>query len=273
MGRQIALVNAMGGFQVILNDAQAAALAQAEKWIGSYLKGRVEKGKLSPEIAERAQLHLSYEADLEKAAGDADLIIEAIVENAEAKRALFQQLDRICPAHTIFGTNSSTLGSSLIADVTGRPEKCCNIHYFNPVTVMELVEVVKNPKTSDDTVACVMEVCQKTGKSPVLIKKENNGFIVSSILRNEIKEALRLLEDGIASMEDIDFAVVKGLNHPMGPFRLADAVGLDVVYSTMQEQYKITGKPEDRPSQILVDKCTAGELGEKSGKGFYNYKA
>ena len=273
MGRQIAMVNALGGFAVILNDSSAEALEQAKQWAEKHLTDRVSKGKLTQAQADDARAHLTYETELEKAAGDVDLVIEAIVEIIEAKRELFAKLDKICPPHTIFGTNSSTLASSLIADVTGRPEKCCNIHYFNPALVMELVEVVRNPKTSDETIAIVMEVCRRIGKGPVLINKEVNGFVVSSILRSLIKEAIYLLEEEVATVEDIDYAVEKGLNHPMGPFRLADIVGLDVVYNTIQEQYKITAKAEDRPRQLLIDKCKAGTLGVKSGKGFYDYSS
>lgn len=273
MGQQIAMVNAMGGYTVYVTDTSESALGKAKAWAYSYLDGRVSKAKITQEEAGAVKERLAFIAELKVAAETSDLVIEAIVENLEVKRNLFKTLDALCPPHTILTTNSSSLASSLIADATKRPQKVCNMHYFNPATVMELVEVVKGPHTSDETADIVMQVARKTGKTPILLKKEINGFVVNRILRAVIGEAIDLLDNGIASYEDIDIGVEKGLRHPMGPFKLADQIGIDVLYSVRQETYKASGKEEDKPSQVLETRYKEGNYGRKSGKGFYDYSA
>jgi 3-hydroxybutyryl-CoA dehydrogenase len=271
MGHQIALCAAIAGFKVTCTDINQEVLQKAEKFADTYLLERVAKGKLSEDDARAARARLSFTGDLTEAAKDADLVIEAVLEKLDLKRQIFAQLDKICPAHTILATNSSYIVSSKIADVTGRPEKVCNMHFFNPALVMKLVEVVKGPHVSDETAQTVMEVCRKMGKTPVLLKKEIYGFLVNRIVSAIKNEALYLYDMGIASYEDIDTAVVLALGHPMGPFRLLDLTGIDLTYYISMERYQETGDPRYKPSPIIVEKFLKKEWGRKTGKGFYDY--
>lgn len=271
MGHQIALCAALAGYRVKCTDTDSRALEKAERFADTYLPERVAKGKLTEEAARQARANLTFTSSLEEAASDADFVIEAIIENLEAKRQLFARLDEICPAHAILVTNSSFIVSSRIADVTRRPEKVCNMHFFNPALVMKLVEVVKGPHVADETAAVTVEVAKRMGKVPVVLKKEIYGFLVNRILAAINAEALYLYDMGIASFEDIDNAVVHGLGHPMGPFRLMDLTGIDLAYHIGMERYRETGNPADRPSPVVVEKYVRGEWGRKTGKGFYEY--
>ncbi|SFR04569.1 3-hydroxyacyl-CoA dehydrogenase family protein [Desulfoscipio geothermicus] len=271
MGHQIALSAALAGYKVVCTDISPEILAKAEQFADTYLPERVAKGKLSEEAAKAARANISFTSDLKEAAGDADLVIEAILEKLELKRKVFAQLDEICPPHTILATNSSFIVSSKIVDVTNRPGKVCNMHFFNPALVMKLVEVVKGPHTSEETAGTVMEVCKSMGKIPVLLQKEIYGFLVNRILAAINQEALYLYDMGIASYEDIDNAVVYALGHPMGPFRLMDLTGIDLSYYIGMERYQETGDPTHKPSPIVVEKFVKKEWGRKTGKGFYDY--
>ncbi len=271
MGHQIALCAALAGYRVRCTDTDPRALEKAERFADTYLPERVAKGKLTEEAARQARANLTFTPGLEEAASDADFVIEAIIENLEAKRRLFARLDEICPAHAILATNSSFIVSSRIADVTRRPEKVCNMHFFNPALVMKLVEVVKGPHVADETAAVTVEVAKRMGKVPVVLKKEIYGFLVNRILAAINAEALYLYDMGIASYEDIDNAVVLALGHPMGPFRLMDLTGIDLAYHIGMERYRETGNPADRPSPVVVEKYVRGEWGRKTGKGFYEY--
>ena len=186
--------------------------------------------------------------------------------------ALFAELDKICPPHTILATNSSYIVSSKIADATARPDKVCNMHFFNPALVMKLVEVVQGSHVSDETVEAVMEAAKKMSKTPVLLHKEIYGFLVNRFLQATRQEALKLLDMGVASYEDIDLAVKNGLGYPMGPFELLDLTGVDLAYHVGMEKYRESGDPADRPSPTVVKKYSKGEWGKKVGKGFYDYQ-
>ncbi|MGB9802230.1 3-hydroxyacyl-CoA dehydrogenase family protein [Desulfofundulus sp.] len=271
MGHQIALCAALAGFKVTCTDISQEVLQKAEQFADTYLPERVAKGKLSEEDARAARARLSFTSDLNEAARDADLVIEAVIEKLDLKRQIFAQLDKICPAHTILATNSSYIVSSKIADATSRPEKVCNMHFFNPALVMKLVEVVKGPHVSEETAQTVMEVARKMGKTPVLLKKEIYGFLVNRIVSAIKNEALYLYDMGIASYEDIDTAVVLALGHPLGPFRLLDLTGIDLTYYISMERYQETGDPRYKPSPIIVEKFLKKEWGRKTGKGFYDY--
>ncbi|HSW36120.1 MAG TPA: 3-hydroxyacyl-CoA dehydrogenase family protein [Candidatus Limnocylindrales bacterium] len=272
MGHQISLQAALCGFKVSCTDISEEQLAKAKKFTETYLPGRVAKGKLTEEQASRAQANLVFTRDLHEAAKDADFVIEAATEQLPLKRQLFKELDRICPPHTILATNSSFLISSLVADATTRPDKVCNMHFFNPALVMKCVEVVKGPHTSEETAQITMDLTKKLQKVPVLLHKEIYGFLVNRILAAINAEALFLYDTGVASFEDIDSAVVNALGHPMGPFRLQDLTGIDLAYHIMMGRYRESGNPEDKPSPTVVEKYVKGEWGEKTGKGFYNYK-
>jgi 3-hydroxybutyryl-CoA dehydrogenase len=271
MGHQIALSAAINGFYVKCTDTNAAVLEKATKFAGDYLTERVSKGKLTEAEANNARTNIAFVSTIEEAAGDADLVIEAIAEKLALKRQVFTLLDKLCPAHTILATNSSYMVSSKIADATSRPAKVCNMHFFNPALVMKLVEVVKGPHVSDETVEAVMAAAKKMGKTPVLLNKEIYGFLVNRFLQATRQEALKLLDLGIASHEDIDTAVMNGLGYPMGPFQLLDLTGVDLAYHVSMEKYRESGDPADRPSPTIVEKFTKGEWGKKTGKGFYNY--
>ena len=271
MGQQIALVAAMAGYRVKCHDVSEEALRKASEFVDSYLAERVAKGKLTQGQADQARAALRFTGDLAEAAGDADLVIEAVVEKLAVKRQVFAELDSLCLPEAILATNSSYIVSSRLADATRRPGKVCNMHFFNPALVMKLVEVVKGPHTAQSTVDAVMEAARKMGKIPVLLRKEVEGFLVNRILTAIRNEALYLYETGVASYEDIDTAVVHGLGHPMGPFRLLDLTGIDLSYHVAMERYQRTGDPAHKPSPTIVEKFVRGEWGRKTGKGFYEY--
>lgn len=271
MGHQIALQAAIVGYQVKCSDVNAETLKKADAFVDSYLPGRVAKGRLTEEQAKAARNNIRFVDNLEEAAGDADFVIEAATEVLSLKRRIFADLDRIAPKHAILATNSSAIVSSKIADVTQRPDKVVNMHFFNPALVMKLVEVVKGPHVSDETAELTMEMSKVMQKVPVLLKKEVDGFLLNRIFAAISKEATWLLEMGVAEVEDIDNACVYGAGHPMGPFRLNDLTGLDLSYIMRMEKFRETGNQADLPSPRLVEHYMKGEYGEKTGKGWYSY--
>ena len=271
MGAQIAQQAALCGVDVRLHDQSPEQLRKALESNRGHLMRRVEKGKLGEAEAERALSGVRATTDLSEAAARADCVIEAVFEDLHLKRAVFAELDRTAPPETILASNSSTMGISKIADATSRPERCVNMHFFYPVLVMDLVEVVRGPQTSDETVDRAMSLAREIGRTPVLINKEIDGFIVNRILHAATQEAYRLFDAGVAGFEDIDTAVEKGLNWPMGPFRLGDFSGLDVTYNARLHMYRTTGDERLRPSPQLEAKVKAGKLGRKSGEGWYSY--
>jgi 3-hydroxybutyryl-CoA dehydrogenase len=270
MGSQIALQTALGGkYEVTLVDAVPAQLERASAQNRRLLDRSVEKGRLSEVAAASAFARVTPTSDLPAAAAAADLVIEGVIEDFEAKKGVFQALGQHASKEAILASNSSTIAISRLADFTGRPEMCCNMHFFHPVTVMQLCEVVRGPKTSDATVQTAMEFVRSIDRTPVLLQKEIWGFIVNRILFAASEEASRLLEGGYASAEDIDVAVQKGLNWPMGPFHLLDFSGLDILYGAMLDRQR-QGEG-DGPPEILKKLVEAGHLGRKTGKGFFEY--
>lgn len=272
MGHQISLCCALSGLETSCTDVSEEQLQEAEAFMEKYLSGRVAKGKLLPESADQAAKRLRFTTSFEEAVREADFVIEAITEKLDLKKDLFRKLDQLCPPQTILATNSSFFVSSLLAGETNRPELVCNMHFFNPALVMKCVEVVKGPHTAAETAEAAMELARRMGKEPVLLHKEIYGFLVNRILRQIIDEALFLLDTGVASMEDIDSAVVNALGHPMGPFTLMDLTGIDLSYHSAMERYRETGDPGDKPSPTVVEKYVKGEWGRKKGRGFYNYE-
>lgn len=273
MGHQIAMLAALNGYVVGCAESNPEQLKKAEEFAASYLPGRVAKGRLTAEQAEEIGNNLRFTASLEEAAAGADFAIEAVTEKIALKRSIFEQLDQITPPHAILATNSSFFVSSLLGSATGRPEKVCNMHFFNPALVMKCVEVVKGPDTAEETALVTMELARRLGKEPVLLNKEIYGFLVNRILAAINNEALYLLEMGVATPEDIDSAVVNALGHPLGPFRLMDLTGIDLSYHITMERYQASGEAEDKPSPTIVEKYVRGEWGQKSGKGFYDYSS
>jgi len=271
MGAQIAQQAALEGIEVRLHDTSDEQLSKAADSNRGHVMRRVEKGRLAREDAEAALGRVHVTTDLAEAARDADVLIEAVFEDLGVKRSIFAELDHVAPTAAVLASNSSTMGISRIADATSRPQQCVNMHFFYPVLVMDLVEVVKGPQTSDDTVDRAMRLAREMGRTPVLLNKEIDGFIVNRILHAATQEAYRLLEAGVAGFEDIDIAVEKGLNWPMGPFRLGDFSGLDVTYNARLHMFKSTGDERYRPSPQLEAKVKSGKLGRKTGEGWYSY--
>jgi 3-hydroxybutyryl-CoA dehydrogenase len=271
MGHQISLQCALAGYKTTCTDVIPAMLEKADKFVNNYLPGRVEKGKLTKEQAEATRARISFSGDLKGACKDADFVIEAATEVLALKRKIFTDLDNSCPAHTILATNSSFIVSSRIVDATKRPDKVLNMHFFNPALVMKLVEVVKGPHVSDESAQITYDLCKKMDKVPVLLKKEVDGFLLNRIFRVISREALWILDMGVASAEDIDKACVYGAGHPMGPFRLNDLTGIDLTYIMSIEAFRATGDVTNLPSPSVVEHYVKGEYGEKTGKGWYDY--
>lgn len=272
MGHQIALQCALSGYKTVSTDVVPAVLEKAEKFVDNYLPGRVQKGRLTQEQADAARANISFTGDLSVAAKDADVVIEAVLERIDLKRKIFADLDKIAPPGAILATNSSFIVSSRIADATNRPSQVCNLHFFNPALVMKLVEVVQGPHVSDETAKCMMDFCLKIDKIPIHIKKEVDGFVLNRIFAAINKEAMWMLEMGVASYEDIDKACVYGAGHPMGPFRLMDLTGIDLSYDIGMSHFYESGDRADLPSPSIVKKYTEGKFGQKTGEGWYSYK-
>src|SRR5215469_11021211 len=269
MGRGIAHVAALGGYRTILEDILPASLRKAETEIRTNLDKAVDLGKVAKSDADQAFARLEYASTVEEAAREADLVIEAVPEEMESKIEIFTLLDKICRPHTILASNTSSLSITEIASVTYRPRKCLGMHFFNPVHKMKLLEVVRALETDNETIAAATEVGQRMGKEVVVIK-ESPGFITSRINAMIGNEAFYMLQEGIASAEDIDKALKLGLNHPMGPFELVDLVGLDTRLHILEYLHKSLGE-KYRPAPLLVQYVKAGRLGRKAGRGVFEY--
>lgn len=272
MGAQIAMVSALAGHDAVLNDVDAHALDRAEKALVERLEGQVAKGRRTRADVEAAFDRLTLEPDLDDAAIEADLVVEAVVERLDVKRELFERLGRLCPPHTILSSNSSSIVPSRLMDASGRPELFCNIHFFNPALVMKGVEVVRGPETSDATTAAATAYVQSLGKEPIVLDKEIFGFVANRILNAARDEAISLYEGGYASVVAIDTAARLGLGFPMGPFELMDLTGIDIGYLTKKSRYAETGDPADLPSRSVTGLVVAGHLGRKTGRGWYTYE-
>ena len=271
MGAQIAQQAALHSVDVFLQDVNGEQLQKAIEQNRGHLQRRVDKGRMTQIDADAALSRVRVTTDLGEAAPLADIVIEAIVEALEPKRELFRTLNRHCRREAVLASNSSSMGISKIAAGLDGAHRCCNMHFFYPVLVMELVEVVKGPETDEATMEAAIAFSRQMGRVPVRINKEIDGFIVNRILHHASQEAYRLLDAGVATFEDIDTAIEKGLNWPMGPFRLGDFSGLDVTYAARKHIYDTTGDPRYRPSDQLKAKVEAGKLGRKTGEGWYKY--
>jgi len=271
MGRGIAYAAAYGGYATVLEDISRDMLDKGVAWIASALDEGVARGKVDAAVRDRAVGLISTSSKVEDAIRDADLIVEAVPEEMEMKLELFTIFDKFAKPGAIFASNTSSLSIAEMSDVTVHRERCVGLHFFNPVPKMKLIELVRTPFTSDETVAACKEVGQRMGKEIVVIK-ESPGFITSRVNAMIGNEAFAMLEAGIASAEDIDKALKLGLNHPMGPFELVDLVGLDVrlnildyLHGTLGEKYK--------PNALLRKYVQEGRLGRKVGQGVYEYGA
>jgi 3-hydroxybutyryl-CoA dehydrogenase len=268
MGGQIAHQAALHRVEVRLFSRSRERLDAAQRQCAVLLRKRVEKGKLDGDSCEAALQRVSTTTNLDEAVTGAAIIIESVAEDREAKRTVMEAIGRGARPDAIIGTNSSTLPSSMFADAVPNGERLLNIHFMNPALVMPLVEVVRGAHTSDATVRAAMDFVRAIGKAPVLVERETFGFVANRILFIAMQEAFGLVEDGFVSVEDCDQAVRDGLGWPMGPFALADLVGLDVVEAILSEGHRQTGEERWAPPALLRERVARGELGRKSGRGF-----
>ncbi len=269
MGRGIAHAAALGGYRTILEDILPTALRKAETEIRANLDKAVEIGKVSQDVANEAFDRLEYASSVEQAAREADLVIEAVPEEMESKIEIFTLLDKVSRPGTILASNTSSLSVTEISSVTYRAPKCVGMHFFNPVHKMKLLEIVRALETDDETLAAAVDVGKRMGKEVVVIK-ESPGFITSRINAMIGNEAFYMLQEGVASAQDIDKALKLGLNHPMGPFEMVDLVGLDTRLHILEYLHKSLGE-KFRPAPLMVQYVKAGRLGRKAGRGVYEY--
>lgn len=270
MGSGIAQTCAQNGFYTLLFDINTEVLNKAKTAINKNLQSLVDKQKITAEEMNAVSNRLKFINDTNDCI--ADIIIEAIVEKTEAKVAIFNQLAEINHSEVIFASNTSSLSISDIQKNVQQPQRVAGMHFFNPATIMKLVEVVKGAQTSDETAGRITALCKALGKTPVLCK-DAPGFIVNRVARHYYLEAMKLVEEGKASIENVD-AIMEATGFKMGPFKLMDLIGMDVNLAVSQSVYEAFGKEERfKPSALQKEKVTKGELGKKSGKGFYNYNA
>ncbi len=269
MGHGIAQALAMCGVETRLFDPDAAALERGLGAVGRNLDKGVERGKVSAELREQTLGRLSGTGDLEAGVAGAGVVVEAVPERIELKRKIFSQLDGLLGPEVLLGTNTSSLPISDIAEACGRPERVVGMHFFNPVHIMKLVEVVRGKQTSEEAAQCALELSRRMGKEPIDVQ-DSPGFASSRLGLAIGLEAMRMLEAGVASAEDIDKAMTLGYGFPMGPLKLTDLVGLDVRLAIAEHLTRELG-PRFEPPQVLRDKVAEGALGKKSGRGFYEW--
>ena len=271
MGRQIGLNTAIYPYEVKLFDLIPEVRDAVKKWEDEYLAGRIAKGRMTPEQVEGIRSRFSIVDSMAEAVVDADLVIEAVVERKEVKKAVFAEISSLAREDAVLATNSSYMVSSTFKDDVKNPSRLLNMHYFNPALVMKLVEICRGEHTSDKAVDAAYAFAESTGKTPVRVEKEIDGFLANRILTAINNEARKLVEEGYCSYEDLDKACENGLGHPMGPFRLCDLTGVDLALDVMTRRYKETGiKPAgfDMYRKMVEE----GRLGRKSGRGFYDYE-
>lgn len=271
MGRQIALNSAIHGYRVIVCESVEAVRENLKAWEEEYLAGRIAKGRMTEEQVAGIKEHFSITDDLEAACKDADIVIEAIIEQKEAKMDVLGKISRCTRPDAIIATNSSFMVSSTFKDAVEHPERLANLHYFMPALVMKLVEVVKGDHTAQETIDRLMAFAREVGKTPVFVRREEDGFIVNNVLKVIKEEAYRLVSEGVCSMEDVDTAVELGLGHPMGPYKLDDMSGIDVRHNVLKRRYEETGV-KSYGYDMIEKLYNEGRLGKKTKHGFYDYE-
>ncbi len=272
MGSGIAQVAAQAGFQVVMRDVDERFVNAGLEAIERFLVRSVEKQKTTEAEKKEILGRIRGTVSMEEMA-DADFVIEAVLEDLELKKRVFAELDRLCRPGVILTSNTSSMSITEIAAATGRPDRVAGMHFFNPVPLMRLVEVIRGFETSDRTVQVAIDLAQRMGKEPVEVKKDSPGFIVNRVLMPHVIEAVRLVEEGVASMEDVDKAVKLGLNYPMGPFELMDLTGIDILYHVTEYLFKELNKENKWVSpQLVKTMIRANRLGRKTKAGWYDYE-
>ena len=271
MGNGIAQVASQAGYQVIMRDVEERFVQNGLKAIEKFLSKSVEKGKMAEGQKKEILSRIRGTTRMEELK-EVDLVIEAVFEDLSLKRDVFKQLDEVTRPHVILATNTSSMSVTEIAMATKRPEKVAGMHFFNPAPIMKLVEVIRAYHTSDETVRIVMEMARKMGKEPVEVRKDSPGFIVNRLMIPHMLEAVKMVEEGVASIEDIDKAVKLGLNYPMGPFELMDLTGIEIAHHVADYLYKELDKGSKWSIPVLMKSLIrAGKLGRKTGGGWYKY--
>jgi len=271
MGNGIAQVASQAGYQVIMRDIEDRFVQNGLKAIEKFLSKSVEKGKMTEEQKKEVFGRIKGTTRMEEFK-DVDLVIEAVFEDLSLKRDVFKQLDEVTKPHVILATNTSSMSVTEVAMATKRPEKVAGMHFFNPAPLMKLVEVIRAYHTSDETVQITMDLARKMGKEPVEVKKDSPGFIVNRLMIPHMLEAVKMAEEGVASIEDIDKAVKLGLNYPMGPFELMDLTGIDIAHHVADYLYKELNKESKWSIPVLLNSMIrAGKLGKKTGGGWYSH--
>jgi len=271
MGAQIGFLCASHGYTVWFVDVSEEILERVSQGHIQELEVRVEKKQITTDKREVILKHLYYTGDLKVGTSHADLVIEAVPERLEAKREVFTQLDQVCPSHTILATNSSSIRISRIEDATHRPERVLNTHFYAPVEQITMVELMRGTATSDETIERVRQFAYNIKMVPLLVRKESTGFIFNRVWRVIKKECLSVVDEGVASHEDVDRAWMIFTGLPIGLFGLMDMIGLDVIRDIEMVYYHESGDEDDAPPKLLLDKIEKGELGIKTGTGFYTY--
>lgn len=271
MGNGIAQVAAQIGCNVVMRDIEETFVERGMKNIDKFLSRSVEKGKIESNEKDAILGRIKGTTEMSQLK-EVDFVIEAVIEDLELKKSVFKELDELCRPEVVLASNTSSMSLTEIASGTERPEKVCGMHFFNPVPLMRLVEVIRGYATSDETVAITTDLAKKMGKVTVEVKKDSPGFIVNRIMIPHMLEAIKIVEEGIATKEDVDTAVKNGLNYPMGPFELMDLTGIDVCYFVNEYFYKELNKESKWVSpNLLKTMIRAGNLGRKTGEGWYNY--
>ena len=270
MGGGIAQVSAVAGHEVTLQDVGQESLTRGKDAIAASLDKFAQKGRLSEQEAHEALARITTTTDLD-AAGEAEIVIEAVFEKLEIKAEVFRRLDAICADDTVLATNTSAIPITTIAAVTERPEMVVGTHFFSPVPLMKLVELVRGYKTSDETLARARDFAEGVGKTVVVVNRDVAGFVTTRLITALAMEAIALVESGVASAEDVDTACRLGFGHAMGPLETADMTGVDIIFNATSNIYADSQDEKFSPPEILRRMVTAGDLGRKTGKGFYDY--